>query len=88
MNRSDILLAAEHAVTVDRAAAHGDAERNFGLVAAYWSAHLDHPVSAHDVATMMTLFKLARVKANPAHADSAIDACGYAAIAGEIGGGK
>jgi hypothetical protein len=87
LNRSDILLAAEQAVTVDRAATHGDAERNFGLVAAYWSAHLDHPVSAHDVATMMTLFKLARVKANPAHADSAIDACGYAAIAGEIGGG-
>ena len=87
MHRSEILLAAEQAVTVDRAATHGDAERNFGVVAAFWSAHLDHTVTAHDVATMMTLFKLARMAANPAHADSAIDACGYAAIAGEIGGG-
>ena len=84
MNRSDILTAANQAVTVDRAATHGEAENTFGLIAAYWSAHLDTEVSPGDVATMMVLFKVARMKANPSHADNAIDAAGYAAIAGEL----
>lgn len=85
MNRTAILAAAEKAITVDRANTHGDAESNFGIIAAYWSAHLDHAVTPHDVGVMMTLFKLARMKANPLHSDNAIDACGYAALAGEIG---
>ena len=55
MTRSEILDTAKVYVTQDRAAQHGDAERNFGLIAAYWSAHLDTNVSASDVAVMMTL---------------------------------
>ncbi len=85
MNRQAILRAAEQAITVDRANTHGSAENNFGVIAAYWSAHLDCAVTAHDVGVMMTLFKLARMKANPRHDDNAVDACGYAALAGEIG---
>ena len=88
MNRADILDTAKEYVTKDRAATHGDAERNFGLIAAYWSAHLNKNISPHDVAVMMTLLKLARMKSNPAHADSAIDAAGYSALAGEIGTGE
>lgn len=88
MNRADILDAAKQCVTVDRAATHGDAESNFGLISAYWSAHLDHFVAPHDVAVMMTLMKLARMKANPQHVDSAVDAAGYSALAGEIGTGE
>jgi hypothetical protein len=84
MNRSEILQTAETYVNRDRAAVHGDAERNFGVIAAYWSAHLDHPVTAADVAVMMTLMKCARIKANPAHADSWIDGAGYLACGGEI----
>jgi len=53
MNRTDILDAARQAVTVDRAATHGQLEDSFGLVAAYWSAHLGTPVSRSDVAVMM-----------------------------------
>jgi hypothetical protein len=85
MNRAEILDAAKEYVTKDRAATHGDAEANFGLIAAYWSAHLNKNIKPHDVAVMMTLFKLARMKSNPAHVDSATDAAGYAAIGGEIG---
>ena len=88
VNRADILDTAKEYVTKDRAATHGDAERNFGLIAAYWSAHLNKNISPHDVAVMMTLMKLARMKSNPAHADSAIDAAGYSALAGEIGTGE
>jgi hypothetical protein len=85
MNRSDILHAAEECVVKSRADAHGDAESNFGLISAYWSAHLGTNVTAHDVAVMMVLFKLARMKSNPMHVDSAVDAAGYSALAGEIG---
>lgn len=86
MNRADILDTAKDYVTRDRAATHGGAERNFGLIAAYWSAHLDHPVSATDVAVMMTLLKLARIGSNPAHQDNWIDGAGYLACGGELAG--
>ena len=84
MNRTETLDAARQAITVDRAATYGEAENTFGLIAAYWSAHLDCEVIAGDVAIMMTLFKCARMKANPGHADNYVDAVGYAAIAGEL----
>lgn len=84
MNRADILDTAKEYVTKDRAATHGSAEANFGLIAAYWSAHLNKNIKAHDVAVMMTLLKLARAKSNPAHADNWIDGCGYLACGGEI----
>ena len=84
MLRSEILDTAKEYVTKDRAATHGDAASNFGLISSYWSAHLDTNVTATDVAVMMTLFKLARMKSNPAHIDNAIDAAAYAALAGEI----
>jgi hypothetical protein len=84
MKRGEILDTAKHCVTVDRANTHGDAEANFGLIAAYWSAHLGRNIKSHDVAVMMTLLKLARAKSNPAHADNWIDGCGYLACGGEI----
>lgn len=84
MNRADILSTASAYVTRDRAATHGDAERNFQTIAEYWTAHLGHPVAAHDVAVMMALLKLARIKSNPAHADNWIDGAGYLACGGEI----
>jgi hypothetical protein len=84
MNRSEILDTAKQYVNVDRADTHGDAESNFGLISAYWSAHLNKNITAHDVAVMMTLMKLARAKANPKHADNWIDGCGYLACGGEI----
>ena len=88
MNRGQILDTAKAYVTKDRADTHGDAESNFNLIALYWSAHLDTIVTAHDVAVMMTLLKLARARGNPSHVDNAIDAAGYSALAGEIGTGE
>ena len=84
MNRTDILDAARQAVTVDRAATHGQLEDSFGLVAAYWSAHLGTPVSRSDVAVMMIQLKLARIKTSPEHADHWMDVAGYAACGGEV----
>ena len=84
MNRTETLDAARQAITVDRAATHGEAENTFGLIAAYWSALFGIDITAVQVAQAMVLFKVARMKANPGHADNFVDAVGYAAIAGEL----
>ena len=84
MTRAGILEEAARIVTQDRNVTHGEPEETFGLIAAYWSAHLDHPVSAADVAALMTLFKLARLKANPSNPENWVDGCGYLACGGEI----
>lgn len=82
--RATILDTAKQYVTHDRQATHGKPEDTFGLIAAYWSAHLDVTITATDVAAMMALLKLARIKMNPKHIDSYVDLCGYAACAGEL----
>jgi hypothetical protein len=89
MNRTEILFTAEEYITKDRAATHGDAEDSFTAIAAVWSwwlsARLSEPLTAHDVAVMMALFKVARMQGNKAHMDNPVDCAGYIAIAGEIG---
>ena len=85
MNRENILATAAEYITKDRAQTHSqDAEDSFKTIAAFWAEYLDHPVDATDVCAMMSLMKLARIKNNPAHIDSWIDVCGYAALGGEI----
>jgi hypothetical protein len=84
MNPADILATASEYVTKDRAATHGDAESNFSLIGALWTAYTGAQIGAVDVAAMMTLFKVARIKGNPGHAENWIDAAGYAACGGEI----
>lgn len=86
--RARILDEALQAVMVDRAATHGEIEDTFGLIAAYWSAHLDHEVSPADVAVMMTLLKIARIRSTPHHTDHWVDIAGYAACGGELAGKK
>ena len=84
MTRKELLDAAKQIVTQDRNAQHGEPEDTFGLIAAYWSAHLDHPVSSADVSVMMTLLKLALLKTNPTNIDNWLDGCGYLACGAEI----
>lgn len=88
MDRAEILRAASQAVTVDRAATHGEAEDSFAAIAAIWSLRLGVPVTAAQVALMMVDFKTVRAWGNPGHADSYVDIAGYAALAGEIAGGE
>ena len=88
MTRDEILKAARQCVSVDRAATYGDARLNFTSVANLWQAYIDakdgKALKPEDVPIMMALFKIARMVANPAHADGPIDACGYLALAGEL----
>ena len=84
MNRTETLDAARQAITVDRAATHGEAENTFPDIAGLWSVLFGIDITAAQVAQAMVLFKVARMKANPGHADNYVDAVGYAAIAGEL----
>ena len=83
-SRGDVLDTAKQYVTKDRAADHGDMEDNFQRIAEFWSVHLDQLIDAHDVAVMMTLLKVARIKSNPRHMDNFIDGAGYLACGGEL----
>ena len=83
-SRADILDTAKEYVTKDRAAQHGDMEDNFTRIAEYWSVHLDTPVYPDDVAVMMTLLKVARIKSNFEHPDNWVDGAGYMACGGEL----
>jgi len=85
MTRSEILATAAKYVTKDRAATHGDAESNFHRIAELWSAYLGtDDITSIDVAVMLALLKVARIRSNPTHADNWIDMAGYAACGGEI----
>lgn len=84
MRRAEVLDTAKQYVTRDRAADHGDMENNFKTIADYWSVHLGLEISPADVAVMMVLLKLARIKSNPRHQDNWVDGCGYLACGGEL----
>lgn len=82
--RADILDTAKKYVTQERAAQHGNMEDNFSTIAVYWSEHLGTKVTAIDVAAMMTLLKIARVKSSPHNLDNYTDGCGYLSCGGEL----
>ena len=86
--RSEILDTAKQYVTKDRANDHGDMESNLTTIAEYWSLHLETNVMPSDVAVMMTLLKMARIKLNPKHSDNWVDGCGYLSLGGELAAQK
>jgi hypothetical protein len=89
---TDIAAKAAELIGGDREQTHGDKRVNFDNIAAYWNAFLCMTdrggfieLTAADVAKMMALLKLARMESGEFNPDDAVDACGYAAIAGELG---
>jgi hypothetical protein len=84
VTRNSILSTAKSYITRDRQADHGDAEDNFSRIAGYWSLHTGVTLTATDVAVMMALLKVARIKQNPQHVDNWVDGAGYFACGGEI----
>ena len=87
MNRTEILEMANNIINKDRQATHGKPEDSFNNIAKLWSAYLDQALTITDVAMLMTLMKIARVKNNNHHDDNFIDICGYSALAGELSAG-
>ena len=82
--RSEILDTAKEYVTKDRASEHGDMESNLTTIAELWGVYLERHVDPSDVAVMMTMLKIARIKSNPTNPDNWIDGCGYMACGGEL----
>jgi len=88
MTRKECLDRAAECVLKDRASQYGGMEDNFRVIANFWSIYLGRKVYPADVAAMMALLKIARLRANPHHADSWVDLAGYAACGAECAGGK
>lgn len=86
MKRAELLDTVAEVVGKDRQATHGRPEDSFTRIARLWSAYLDFDVQPHDVAALMALLKLARIRENPAHDDNWIDLAGYAACGAEVVG--
>ena len=84
MNRTEILKKANECVTGSRQQDYGEVENNFINIARLWAAYLETGISAVDVAMMMAMLKIARIKSGRYHEDNFIDLAGYAACAGEI----
>ena len=86
MDRKQLLDEVEKIVCTDREQQYGTPENNFGCIAALWSIYLEHPVTPKDVAIMMTLLKIARIKTGLQKRDSWIDAIGYLVCGGALNG--
>lgn len=77
--RSDILSSAEVLVNGDRNAQYGDPKQDFARTAQMWGAYLGIELEPHDVAAMMGLLKLSRIRWSPEKKDHWVDLAGYAA---------
>lgn len=86
ITRKSILAEAEKCVCTSRQEEYGPIENNFSLISRLWREYLDTstPIVAHDVAIMMALLKIARIRSRTFKEDSYADACGYISCAGEI----
>ena len=83
MTRKECLDKAAECVLKDRQNVYGKPEDCFSMIARMWGAYLGVCISAHDVAAMMALLKIARFRHNPLHEDNAVDCAGYAACMAE-----
>lgn len=73
---NSIFEEAEAIVHGSRSRAYGPPERNLARIAAMWSALLDAPVTARQVALCMAALKLARDTHTPKR-DNLVDVAGY-----------
>lgn len=85
MTRKDCLDAAVDIVCKNRENTYGNPEDNFSVIAKLWSLYIDREITSSDVAVMMILLKIARIKGGNFKDDNYIDIAGYAACAAEIG---
>ena len=84
MRQAQQLLHDAAAILQQRGASYGDAHQVLAIIAARWSMTLGVQITPAQVALCMIDVKLARLAHDPAHADSAIDVAGYAALLREV----
>lgn len=84
MNRAECLDTANTIVHKDRQTSYGTPENNFGVIADMWTAYAGYDFKPHDVAVMMSLLKIARLKTSPDKPDNWVDLAGYASCGCEL----
>ena len=89
MTREEIIKQVEKCILNDRQNTYGTPEDNFQTIANFWNEYLGikddfFKLSPKDVAIMMMLLKVARMKSSPNHVDNYVDAAGYSIIAGSF----
>jgi hypothetical protein len=88
--RAGVLHEALEYTLKDRNTAYGDPEDNFANIADLWIAYLRgkeiENLNGADVAAMMILMKIARLKHNQGHRDSWVDVAGYGACGAQSAG--
>ena len=73
----------------ERDRSHGDRHESHRCIANLWTAYLDgYEFTSQDVAIMLALMKIARMKTGDGNGDNFIDAAGYLALAGELAEGN
>ena len=78
----DNLKTAAELLSGKREQEYGNKKINHDNIAVLWSAYLGTKLSAHDVAILMLLLKIARTKSGNPTEDTYIYMVGYSAIAG------
>ncbi|MGE4213791.1 MAG: DUF6378 domain-containing protein [Anaerotignaceae bacterium] len=86
VTRKVVIEKALQTVTQDREQQYGAPEDSFKAIAGAWSWYLDKEITAKDVAVMMCLFKISRVKTGRFKSDNWLDLIGYAACGAELEG--
>ena len=71
-------------IVSERRAQYGEASIAMAAIATRWSVTLGQPITPAQVVLCLIDLKLARLAHNPAHEDSAVDVCGYAAVMREL----
>lgn len=84
MTREEVLDTAKTMVTGKREQDYGSPENNFLTIAKLWTVYLGIQINPRDVAMMMCLLKIARVRHGGGSGDSFIDIAGYAACGAEV----
>lgn len=78
LDRNKIVEEIRQTVCNDRQDQYGQPEDSFALIAKFWSDYLDINISSEDVAILMSLLKIARIKTGQFKPDNFIDLAGYA----------
>ena len=74
MKRAEVLRLAEKCVCGGRDGDYGTPEDNFGTIAKLWTIYRGTTFTAKDVAMMMALLKIARIRSGHYSADSYVKA--------------
>ena len=82
--RGNVLETALRTINGARQDVYGKPEDSFAIIGGFWATYLGVDITARQVAEMMMLFKIARMKGQKSHADNYVDCAGYCGIAADL----